>query len=72
VVVKDWAADPNIAVHLDRNVRAYHPAFGVPAAMLNVWGGQLLFSSSEMALKFGGYLEGALEAAESTASLIVG
>ena len=72
VILKDWAADVNIAVPLDRQAMTHHPAYGMPAALSDVWGGQLLFSSSEMALKFGGYLEGALEAAESTAGLIVG
>lgn len=72
VIVKDWAADPNIAVHLDRQAMAHHSSYGMTAAMSDVWDGQLLFSSSEMASNFGGYLEGALEVAEGTAGLIVG
>jgi len=71
VIVKDWAADPNVAMHLDRQPTAHHPTYGVPAAIADLWAGKLLFSSSEMSSNFGGYLEGALEAAENTARLIV-
>jgi len=71
VIVKDWAADPNVAVQLDRRAMDHHPTYGMPVAMSDAWGGQLLFSSSEMSPNFGGYLEGALEAAESTARLIL-
>ena len=70
-LVKDWAIDSNIATQMDSQPLNYHPVYGLPGAMADVWGNCLLFSSSEMAPHYGGYLEGALEAAENTARLIV-
>jgi monoamine oxidase len=42
-----------------------HPEYGLPDAMKGIWSGKLLFAGTEVAGQFGGYLEGALEAAEA-------
>ena len=62
--IKDWAQDIRVATPLDANGPGYHPAYGLPAAMRNLWDGKLIFGSTETAHQFGGFLEGALEAAD--------
>lgn len=65
LIIKDWAFDPHTATQADQAPLYAHPAYGMPADLEGVWGGKLLFAGSEVALTFGGYLEGALEAAEA-------
>lgn len=65
VFYKDWAFDPHTAIDLDHTPPARHPTYGLPHALHNLWDGQLLLASTETAPTFGGYLEGALEAAEA-------
>jgi monoamine oxidase len=62
--VKDWAFDQYTATPLDHAPQNGHPQYGLPNAMQNLWQGRLLFGGTEVAMHFGGYLEGALEAAE--------
>ncbi|WP_298840963.1 FAD-dependent oxidoreductase [uncultured Roseobacter sp.] len=64
VLMEDWAANPMIATPADHNGPDHHPAYGTPAALRGLWDGNLIFASSEMGNHFGGFLEGALEAAE--------
>lgn len=66
LVVKDWAADRFTAVPADSEPLNAHPVYGLPKALADLWGGQLHFSGTEVATQFGGYIEGALEAAEAT------
>ena len=66
--VKDWAFDPHTATAADSTPLHEHPTYGLPQAMTKLWGGQLHFAGSEVAPEFGGYLEGALEAAEHALS----
>lgn len=66
--VKDWAYDPHTSVQADRAPLYAHPAYGLPPEMTNLWNGRLHFSGSETAPQFGGYIEGALEAAENAFS----
>ena len=61
--LKDWAADPFTATPADRQPMPAHPAYGPPAILDGLWDGRLIFGGSELAPRFGGYLEGALEAA---------
>lgn len=68
IEMMDWAHEPQIATRLDQAPPSYHPSYGLPAALRDVWNGKLLFGSTEMASEFGGYLEGALEAAERTSA----
>jgi len=64
--LKDWAFDPNTSTKLDLQPLHTHPSYGMPAALSNLWDKRILFGGSEVAPRFGGYLEGALEAAEHT------
>jgi monoamine oxidase len=61
----DWAHEPLTATPADHHSLGHHPAYGLPRAMMNVWEGRVLFGSTETGQQFGGYLEGALEAADS-------
>jgi monoamine oxidase len=63
--VKDWAFDPYTATEVDKAPLYAHPSYGLPDAMANLWNGKLHFSGTEVAPAFGGYIEGALEAAEN-------
>ena len=65
LLIKDWAFDPHTATQADQAPLYAHPAYGMPADLEGLWGGKLLFAGSEVAQTFGGYLEGALEAAEA-------
>jgi monoamine oxidase len=65
VIIKDWAADPCTATTDDLAPLTAHPAYGLPAPLHNLWNGRLMLGGTETALSFGGYLEGALEAAEA-------
>ena len=41
-----------------------HPTYGLPASLSNLWEGRISFIGTEVAKSEGGYLEGALVAAE--------
>ncbi|MDE2342580.1 MAG: FAD-dependent oxidoreductase [Betaproteobacteria bacterium] len=60
----DWAQQPDTATPADGEPPLGHPAYGVPAAFADLWAGRLILSGTETAAEQGGYLEGALEAAE--------
>lgn len=62
--VKDWAFDPNTATHADKAPLYAHPTYGLPHTLKGLWDNTLHFGGTEVAPQFGGYLEGALEAAE--------
>jgi len=68
--VKDWAFDPHTATEADKAPLLAHPAYGLPRAMTGLWGNSLRFAGTEVAPQFGGYLEGALEAAENILNTI--
>lgn len=68
---KDWAADPHTCTDADAAPLYAHPTYGMPNAIRNLWEGKLHFAGSEVASRFGGYLEGALEAAEGVFEAIV-
>ncbi len=63
--VKDWATDRFTAVQADSEPLYAHPTYGLPKALAGLWDRKLHFAGTEVATKFGGYLEGALEAAEA-------
>ncbi len=71
LILKDWACEPDTATHLDYSIQHSHPAYGLPHALSNLWQTCLLLSSTEVAATFGGYLEGALEAAEQAEQSIL-
>lgn len=64
VVLQDWAFEKETATDLDHQPLNHHPRYGLTAPLQNLWDGRLLLGSTETASDFGGYLEGALEAAE--------
>lgn len=67
--LKDWANDPLTATEEDLAPLYAHPAYGIPAKARKILedfgGGKLLFCATEAAESHGGYLEGALVAAEA-------
>ncbi len=62
--IKDWATDPFTATDLDQRPVLAHPDYGLPRALSGLWDNALVFGGTEVAPTFGGFLEGALEAAE--------
>lgn len=63
VYLKDWAEDAHTATPADATPPSGHPAY--PHTVLPLpWHGRVHLAGSEFADDFGGYLEGALEAAE--------
>lgn len=63
--VKDWAFDSYTSTAADVKPLVAHPTYGIPHAMRGLWDNRLCFAGSEVAPQFGGYIEGALEAAEN-------
>ncbi|MEO1420752.1 MAG: FAD-dependent oxidoreductase [Pseudomonadota bacterium] len=66
VLSKMWGHDPLTAVSRDQNGSTSHPQYSPVATESGPFEGRLLLSGSETAPEHGGYLEGALEAAEVT------
>ncbi|WP_420860592.1 flavin monoamine oxidase family protein [Algirhabdus cladophorae] len=64
LLLKDWAMDPMTSVPADAAPLHAHPRYGLPMGCEGLWANRLHFGSTEMAPQFGGFLEGALEAAE--------
>ena len=64
ILLKDWAEDDCTATAADGNSSA-HPQYRMPASLAGLADQGLIFASSEMAPQFGGFIEGALEAAEN-------
>lgn len=65
LIIKDWAFDPQTATQADHAPLYAHPRYGLPPELTGLWQDRLLFAGTEVAPQFGGYLEGALEAAEN-------
>lgn len=63
--IKDWAFDSFTATEADKAPLYAHPTYGLPEVLRGLWDGRLQFAGTEVAPQFGGYLEGALEAAEN-------
>ena len=64
--IKDWAYDPLTATRADAAAPTSQPIYGLAPAMTGIWGNRLVLSGAETAPQFGGYIEGALEAADAT------
>jgi monoamine oxidase len=71
VIVKDWAEDIDTATPAD-NASGHHPQYGISPAVAALAEQGLLFASTEMAQQFGGFVEGALEAAQATLQQLQG
>ena len=63
-LIKDWAADPLVATADDMQPLFAHPQYGRQAPPPGDWTGRLVLGGTESAPMYGGYMEGALEAAE--------
>ncbi len=71
VQIKDWSADPFTAVEEDQHPLFSHPSYGLPRTLDRIWDNRLIFAGTEVAPQFGGYLEGALEAADHVAARLL-
>ena len=61
---QDWAREPYTATRYDQPPMLEHPFYHPPAGKPSIWDGTILFAGTETAEQHGGYLEGALNAAE--------
>jgi len=64
IIIKDWSQDPLTATAKDMEPLQTHPHYRQPDSLKNLWNGRVSFIGSELASSEGGYLEGALIAAE--------
>lgn len=67
--LQDWAVVPEISRTQDRVPVRFHPSYGLPSILGSLAERGVHFCSTETARGFGGFLEGALEAAEKVATL---
>ncbi|MEM9129181.1 MAG: NAD(P)/FAD-dependent oxidoreductase, partial [Pseudomonadota bacterium] len=65
LMIKDWAFDPLTATDADAAPVYSHPAYGLPDGLNDLWDGDLVLAGTEVAQSYGGFIEGALEAAEA-------
>lgn len=70
--IKDWATDPFTATPIDATPLMAHPVYGLPDSAQRHWNDHVILSGTETAPEFGGFLEGALEAAEITLQQVEG
>ncbi len=61
---KDWAQEKFTATRLDQPPMYTHPLYAPPAGQTSFWNNLIHFAGTETAPQHGGYLEGALTAAE--------
>jgi len=64
VLYQDWTNDPYTSTADDAIALQGHPEYGLPPMLNHLWEGKIILSGSETAIDHGGYLEGALEAAD--------
>ena len=65
LILQDWARVPEIARPQDQKPVRWHPSYGLPRDLSALSKHGVHFGSTETANGFGGFLEGALEAAEA-------
>lgn len=63
--ITDWAYDAMTATQDDHAPLVAHPNYGHPDEYEGLFDGRLHFAGTEVGTEFGGYIEGALEAAEA-------
>jgi monoamine oxidase len=61
---QDWARERFTATQFDQPPMYEHPLYHPPADQISIWDGTIHFAGTETANQHGGYLEGALTAAE--------
>ena len=69
---QDWARERFTATSFDQPPMYTHPHYHPPAGKTSIWEGTLHFAGTETATEHGGYLEGALGAAERAVINIMG
>jgi monoamine oxidase len=69
VFLKVWATDPLVATQRDQETLTSHPQYG-PLPIVESWHDRLFLSGTETAPENGGFLEGALEAAERSVAWV--
>ena len=70
ILYQDWAEEVFTSTIEDATGREHHPRYGLLPPLGGPWDQNVHFASAESAPDFGGYLEGALEAAEHVFGLI--
>ncbi|MBN1569442.1 MAG: hypothetical protein JXA73_16470 [Acidobacteria bacterium] len=65
---QDWTCERFTATEHDRPPMYEHPLYQPPAGKTFIWDGVIRFAGTETAFEHGGYLEGALSAAERAVS----
>lgn len=71
IFFQDWAFESTTSTELDLTPPGGHPVYGLPDSLTALWNKRLQLGSTEIAPQFGGYLEGALEAAEQLAGVCI-
>ena len=66
VYLQDWATERCTATPADLAPLSAHPDYGLPPACQGLWDNRLVLSGTEVGSEFGGFIEGALEAAEAS------
>ena len=66
----DWSKEIYTATALDKTMPGYHPRYGLSKSLRQLGQQGLLFAGTESAEEFGGFIEGALEAAETVIKVI--
>jgi len=66
----DWSEETFTATEQDQIGANSHPLYGLPASASSLWDNRLIFAGTETSQGAGGYLEGALESALTSASKI--
>jgi monoamine oxidase len=70
--IKDWAFDPYTSTTADLAPLYAHPTYTLPQALRGLWNNKIYFAGTEVAPEFGGYIEGALEAAANVVAVLQG
>lgn len=70
LLLQDWAAEAATCTKADFAPLREHPAYDLPPALKGLMGGRLVFAGSETAREQGGFLEGALVAAEAAVAQV--
>jgi monoamine oxidase len=66
LIFQDWSHDAFTSTSQDHGPNFSHPTYG-RVSPRGLWGDRLQFAGTETATQFGGYLEGALQSAETIA-----
>jgi len=69
---QDWAREQFTATRYDQQPMYEHPLYHPPAGQASFWNGTVHFAGTETADQHGGYLEGALSAADRAVMNVMG